>query len=419
MRAPPLDPARPSTRAEPSPDEPRPGTALYVHVPFCAAKCSYCDFYSLAAAGHDLDGLVELLLREARARAPRRPATVFLGGGTPSLLEERLLARLLDGLDEVTDFRSSAAEVTAECNPESLDVAKAAALVSLGVSRLSIGVQTLDRATLELFGRVHDADQALRAYECARSSAARSVNFDVIYGFPGHSPEKWRVELERFASLRPQHLSAYNLTYEPGTELAKWREQGRVQALGEEAELELFELTGELLARHGYERYEISNFSLPGHRCEHNLNYWRNGDYVGLGPSAVSFSGGVRRGNPRSLERWARRVAGGEDAGDWRESLDPLGRLAETWWLGLRLSDGVEPGRARSAARWTDPLDPCERLAAELASEGWLERRAPDAYRLTARALPLADAIARKFLALSPDAPSRAGGPREPLRMGE
>ena len=188
------------------------GTALYVHLPFCAAKCTYCDFYSVPAEGQDLAGVLDDVLLEARRRAPRHPRTVFLGGGTPSLYSRADLRRLLDGLDAITGFRSSAVEVTAECNPESLDGAKAETFLELGVNRLSVGVQSLRPSVLEFFGRVHSTDQGLRALRAARSAGVERLSADLIYSCPGLTSEQWREDLHTVLEVGLEHFSAYSLT---------------------------------------------------------------------------------------------------------------------------------------------------------------------------------------------------------------
>lgn len=381
-----------------------PGTALYVHLPFCAAKCHYCDFFSVPDEGHDLGGMVEAILREAELRAPREPRTVFLGGGTPSLLPVELLQRLLERLDELTDFRRSAVEVTAECNPESLDEEKASALLQLGVERLSIGFQSLDQAVLELFGRVHSVEDSFAAFEAARRAGVQDINVDMIYAVPDQSAEQWEADLQRVLSLGPDHLSAYNLTFEEETRFRRWLEQGRLARAPEELELQLFQTTRRMTAEHGLEAYEISNYARRGCRCDHNLGYWGNGDYVGIGPSAVSAVGGIRGGNPKGISAYRRAMEGGSGAISWTEQLEPLERLGETWWLGLRLSEGLDPTLARSRAGWTGAADPALEVAARLAEEGLLQER-DGRWSLTARGIPLADGVAREFLLLE--------GPRE------
>jgi oxygen-independent coproporphyrinogen-3 oxidase len=377
------------------------GTPLYVHLPFCAAKCHYCDFFSVAALGHDLDGMVEAVLAEAGERAPWRPRTVFLGGGTPSLLPGPLLRRLLDGLQRTTSFRDSAVEVTAECNPESLDRAKAALLADLGIGRLSIGFQSLRPEILELFGRVHGVEDSLRAFEAARGAGVRSVSVDLIYAVPGQGPGEWMEDLERVLGLGPDHVSAYNLAFEEQTPFQRWLEEGRLTRWPEEIELEFLQRTGARLSEAGLEGYEVSNFARSGHQCLHNVNYWENGDYVGIGPSAVSSVAGERRGNVRSVGEYRRALDGGsvEAAAAWRERLDPLERLGETWWLGLRTRAGVDPAQARSRAGLVaDTPDPAEETAQRLLSLDLLERTDAGRYRLTGRGWPLADAVSREFV---------------------
>lgn len=375
------------------------GTALYVHVPFCVVKCPYCDFFSVEAKGQDLGATVRALLNEARARAPRSPRTVFIGGGTPSLLPEPLLVELIDGLDEITGFRAAALEVTAECNPESLDRDKARLLTELGVTRLSLGIQSLDPDILTFLGRAHGPEDGLRALEAAQATGA-DVSVDMIYASPGQSTQDWEGELARVLEFEPHHLSAYNLTIEEGTMFHVLRERGELTPAPEEVELASFERTRELAEAAGLGRYEISNYARPGHECLHNLTYWANGAYVGLGPGAVSKVGLTRAGNPRSLAPYLRWVESEGHATLWREQLEPLHRLGETWWLGLRRSVGVDPAEALLAAGLDGGVDdPAPGLARELEQQGLLEE-ADGRWRLTDRGLPLADGVARKFLAL-------------------
>lgn len=400
-----VEPARsPASRA--GGPRPAPGTPLYVHVPFCAAKCTYCDFYSLAGEGQDLAGTLELLLAEAAARAPERPRTVYLGGGTPSYYGPADLERLLDGLERVSRFRSSAVEVTCECNPESLDLAKARLLRELGVDRLSIGLQSLEPRILELFGRVHDVAAGFAAVEAARAAGFERVSVDLIYGVPGQDLARWQADLARVLALRPDHVSAYQLTFEEGTPLGAQLHAGTVARLSEETELAFFEATHGQLAAAGYEGYEVSNFCLSGQQCLHNVNYWRNGPYLGLGPSAVSKIGHRRFGNPRSLVPWREAVAAGRPATAWEETPAPELRLGETWWLGLRTRAGVDPDEARRVAGHEGP-DPTAAERAALAAVGLLEEGAGRT-RLSARGWPLADAVARRLLAACRTAGSAA-----------
>jgi putative oxygen-independent coproporphyrinogen III oxidase len=373
------------------------GTPLYVHLPFCAAKCHYCDFFSVPAEGQDRDGMIGAILAEAERFAPRNPQTVYFGGGTPSLLDAGELERLLDALDRITSFRSIASEVTAECNPESLDEEKARALLRLGVTRLSIGIQSLHDDVLASFGRVHSADDGLRAYGAARQAGASDVNVDLIYAVPGQTAASWSRDLDRILALEPDHVSAYNLTFEEETPFRRWLDEGKLARSSEETELELFWIAREMLAARGYDAYEISNFARPGRRCRHNVNYWRNGGYLGLGPSAVSKVGHSRAGNLKGTGAYVRRIAEGGDARIWKETPSAATRLAETWWLGLRLREGLRPSDARRAAGLVGDHDPALGVAEALEGDGLLER-SDERFRLTHRGLPLADWIARRFL---------------------
>lgn len=374
------------------------GTPLYVHLPFCEKKCHYCDFFSLPAEGQDIDGTVDAILAESTLRSPRAPRTVFVGGGTPSLLSIPQLQRFFDQLEEHTGFRSSSIETTVECNPESLDRDKAAALLDLGVGRLSIGFQSLEPETLELFGRVHDVDQSFRAFDAARSAGFERLNIDLIFAAPGHSTDAWRQALQRVLDLHPEHLSAYNLAFEEDTVFSRWLDQGKLQRQPDEVELELFHLTRELTHAAGLSPYEISNYARPAEECLHNLNYWENGSYVGIGPSAASCIAGRRSGNLKALVPYNQRARDGASVEAWSEALEPDARLGETWWLGLRTTRGVDPREARATSGVSESPDRAEQLASRLAQEGLLEE-VGGRYRLTARGLPLADAVAAEFLA--------------------
>ena len=373
------------------------GTALYVHLPFCEAKCNYCDFFSVPAAGQDIDSTVDAVLEEARQRAPLNPHTVFIGGGTPSLLDQRQMRHFLIELETACSFRESAVEVTLECNPESLDRDKAELMLELGVRRLSIGFQSLDPQTLKLFGRVHDVDASFSAFEAARTAGVEDLNLDMIYASPGHDVAGWRRALQRVLELEPEHLSAYNLAFEEDTVFSRWLRDGKLQGLPEEVELEMFALTRELTSKAGLQAYEISNYARPGHECLHNQNYWSNGSYVGIGPSAVSYIGGRRSGNFKGIESYRTRIANAGHANEWSESLDPRARLGETWWLGLRQARGVSPEEARSTSGFGSSEDPALDTARGLVETGLLlvnEGR----YVLSPRGVPLADRVASEFL---------------------
>jgi len=374
------------------------GTPLYIHVPFCEAKCPYCDFFSVAGEGQDIEGSLEGLLTELERRAPKRPRTIFVGGGTPSWLSVAQLVRLFDFLQDLTSFRDEPTEVTVECNPESLDAEKARALVELGATRLSIGFQSLRPNILELFGRVHGVEDCFEAYQAAREAGPSAVSIDLIFGAAGQTSQEWSQDLDRVLDLSPDHLSCYALTFEEGTPFTRWLEAGRIDRMPEEEELELFRITRDRITKRGYEAYEVSNFCLSGHECRHNINYWRNGPYVGVGPGAASHVDGLRFGNPRALEVWRKAAVGEGDPTSWTERLEPGHRLGETWWLGLRLAEGLDPAAAQKIAGVDPASDPCLPAAERLALEGLLTESS-GRWHLTPRGLELSDAVSSELLA--------------------
>lgn len=307
-----------------------------MHLPFCVSKCRYCDFHSIVLKDHDLEKYVELVLAEARVRAQDlHPATVFFGGGTPSILPPDLLARLLDGLNEITGFRASSRETTMEANPESLDQATADCARAGGVNRLSIGVQSLRPDILQAYDRVHSPGDALRAFRYARQAGFERINLDLIHSFPGHDLQPWLEDLAVLVDLQPDHLSCYELSFEPGTPLTRRRDAGRFPEEGEDKRKEVFLATGNFLQEAGFDRYEVSNFARPGEACRHNVGYWLLRPCVGLGSGAVSWDGQARRRNEEDLKLWQRRL--GQDAAEEEERPPARTRLFDCYMMGLRM----------------------------------------------------------------------------------
>lgn len=344
---------------------------VYVHFPYCLAKCPYCDFTSFAAPREEIphaayaDAVIAELGKRAEALADSRTATVFFGGGTPSLWEPaelgRVLAAIFERLPPTEDV-----EITAECNPSSLDEQRARSLVRAGVNRLSVGVQSLDRRRLAFLGRLHDPDGALAAVRAAQSSGAR-VSADLIFGVEGgapQSPEDAAEEVGRVADLGLSHVSAYGLTIEPGTRFGDLHRKGRLPVAPDEAIMAGFAAVGEALASRGLARYEVSNYAVPGDEARHNLRYWLGHDYLGLGCAAVGTLGAggatARRyknaRDPRQYMRLARERSPTEQE---IEELDPEARLRERIMLGLRLTAGLDLTEA-AADLGVDPL-PAER----------------------------------------------------------
>ena len=323
---------------------------VYVHIPFCASRCSYCDFFStlrLDEVGHDY---VEALIAEARLRKAElngEPVkTLYMGGGTPSQLPLPLLARLIDGLKATLDL-NAVQEFTLEANPDDVTPEWSAAVRALGVNRVSMGVQSFQDAVLRLVGRRHTARQAIDAVASLRHAGIDNISIDLIYGLPGQTLETWAESVRQAVDLRPQHISAYGLTYEPGTRLWQQRECGEVVEASEDQYLDMYRILVGLLQVAGYEHYEISNFALPGYRSRHNSSYWNETPYLGLGAAAHSYDGTMRRSNPADLCGYITRITSGQPACQV-EDLAWWERYDERVMLGLRTADGVDAHRLRS-----------------------------------------------------------------------
>lgn len=323
---------------------------VYVHIPFCASRCSYCDFFStlrLDEVGHDY---VEALIAEARLRKVElngEPVkTLYMGGGTPSQLPLPLLARLIDGLKATLDL-NAVQEFTLEANPDDVTPEWCAAVRALGVNRVSMGVQSFQDAVLRLVGRRHTARQAIDAVASLRHAGIDNISIDLIYGLPGQTLETWAESVRQAVDLRPQHISAYGLTYEPGTRLWQQRECGEVVEASEDQYLDMYRILVGMLQMAGYEHYEISNFALPGYRSRHNSSYWNETPYLGLGAAAHSYDGTMRRSNPADLCGYIRRITSGQPACQV-EDLAWWERYDERVMLGLRTADGVDAHRLRS-----------------------------------------------------------------------
>jgi oxygen-independent coproporphyrinogen-3 oxidase len=320
------------------------GTSLYVHVPFCVVKCGYCDFNSYVVDDEAVhDRFLTALDAELRSAWPAglRPVSVFFGGGTPSLLSPARLRTLLDIVGRHVDLRSCA-EVSMEANPESLTGEKAALVRELGVSRLSMGVQSFHPRHLRFLDRAHSAERAESAFAELRAAGCDNVSIDLMFGIPTETCAEWEADLERALALQPDHLSCYNLTFEPGTRLYRDLQRDTVAPNEQEDDRTMFLHTRERLARAGFSAYEVSNFAGRGGPCRHNDHYWLQGDYVGVGPGASSHRNGVRATNLKAVAAWADAVCSGLPGTATAETLRPLQRASEAIWLGIRRTDGID-----------------------------------------------------------------------------
>lgn len=365
---------------------------MYVHFPYCLAKCPYCDFVSYSSSRETIDGkgYADAVLLELAGRAGgatgRIVSSVFFGGGTPSLWEPRELGRVvhavrstLDVIDEGGASRTASSspaatlEVTVECNPSSLDDRQASSLANVGVNRLSIGVQSLREDRLRYLGRLHDGDGARRAVRAAMNSGAARVSADFIFGLPGQTPDDARREVLELVELGLTHLSCYQLTIEPGTRFGELARRGRLPLADEGAVAESYAAVQDALEANGLRHYEVSNYALPGDECRHNLGYWHGDEYLGLGCAAVGFllrqepnEPGCRRSGVRWRNHASPRAYVEQTQANETEELDAETLMRERIMLGLRLDSGVDIDEA----------------AKDLGAEGWTEERERAARKL-------------------------------------
>lgn len=371
--------------------------SVYVHVPFCVVKCGYCDFTSYTVEDRTvMDRYLDGLHQELKlAGLPDRPHTVFFGGGTPTYLDEERLRRLFAITGRILDLRGTA-EVTMEANPESVTAEKAKLMKEAGVTRVSMGVQSFDPDFLRFLDRAHDAEQARRAYDIFRTAGFDNISLDLIFALPGQTLTQWQQDLETALSWEPDHLSCYNLTFEPGTRLTKELERGEVKANPDRLDRQMFEWTRTRCAEAGYAAYETSNFAGRGGPCRHNLHYWQQGDYVGVGPGAAEHRGGVRGTNLKPLDAWCSSLEKGIRPVASAETLDPRQGLAEALWLGLRMSEGIDLDELNARLG----RDPREVFAAELArlqEEGMVELEG-SRLRLSAEGTLFGNTVGEAFL---------------------
>ena len=315
---------------------------LYIHVPLCISKCTYCDFYKVTQkqwVGDDafLEALELELIGLPHAFKPK---TIFIGGGTPTALSSMSMKKLLHSIAEHVDL-SAVSEFTSEANPRSLTDEMCEVLRVGGVNRLSLGVQSFQSAALHLLGRNHTAQVAEEAYYRAREAGFSSVNIDLIQSIPGLTPQHRKREIDHLLELMPDHVSIYNLIYEKGTPLYKKKLEGQLQDLTDDDEADTFEFIKASMVKAGYEHYEISNFTKPGHACAHNINYWKGGDYLGCGPSAHSHWQGERYANVHDLEHYCTRLKEGVAIKSFSERLADKAKARETFVMWLRLTEGV------------------------------------------------------------------------------
>ena len=316
---------------------------IYIHIPFCAVKCMYCDFYSIADQNDQIPSFIEALIKEIKISKmlpeDRIFDTVFIGGGTPSLIEAKFLERIISALDKKFDL-SNVNEFTIEANPGEAPKERLKDFLSLGINRLSIGVQSLHPHLLSFLTRIHDATQVFTTFENARSVGFENISCDLIYSIPGQTWSMWEKDLRKIISLQPNHISAYTLTVEKGTSLFELVRNRKVQMPIDDETGKWFLDTHKILEESGYPGYEISNFGSLDMQCKHNLHYWRIDPYMAFGPSAHGFDGQRRWNNTRSLNNYFQKIKSNEKPISTTENLSDLDLVNEALGFGLRMKEG-------------------------------------------------------------------------------
>ena len=371
--------------------------ALYVHIPFCRRKCRYCSFVSYEGREADIPAYVNAIKKEIANHAGGECVdSIYFGGGTPSLLSTGQIGEILEAARSHFTI-DPAAEISIEANPGTVDEDYLTGIRRLGVNRLSLGVQSLRDDELKLLGRIHTAAQAEEAMSLARKSGFDNVNLDFIYGLPGQSLADWQVTLEKALALAPEHLSLYALTLEPGTPLWQAVEQKQLPAIDPDLAADQYELAEDMLAAGGYRHYEISNWARPGRECRHNLVYWRNLPYWGVGVAAHSCLDGHRYANTSSLDEYLAAFSRGAlPEKQLDEKISPELWLAETVILGLRLGEGVSVAKI-SGQSGIDFQERYRRPVREMADLGLLEYSGGN-IKLTRRGRLLSNEVFWRFL---------------------
>lgn len=346
---------------------------IYIHIPFCASKCSYCDFYSLQGCDYLMpdyqDALIDHIAESGRAIKAYEVDSVYFGGGTPSFYGADRLIEIFEELKLNGNVRLDA-EVTVECNPDSISLNAMKLLHQEGINRISIGIQASDNNLLKLIGRRHNFLQAQRAFADARKAGFDNISVDLMYGLPSQTKSDWAETLAKIVEMHPEHISCYGLKLEPGTEMYK-NYNGSPILPSDDEQADMYSYAAEMLERYGYRQYEISNFSAPGYESKHNLKYWNMDDYMSFGPGAHSCVGNLRYSFVKNLKEYIYGVGKKISIVDEYEIVDPLERATEYVMLGMRTSQGISEHdyRLRCQCDWR----PIGKVLEAFKEKGWVE----------------------------------------------
>ena len=318
---------------------------IYLHIPFCAVKCMYCDFYSITDRESSIPTFIKAIVQEIKeCRIDASDwiiDTIFIGGGTPSLLSANMIEALLSQLHKKYDL-SNIREITIEANPGEAPKDRLKSFYEMGINRVSIGAQSFQPNLLQFLTRIHTKDQIFETYDNARNAGFDNINCDLIYSIPGQTWSDWSDDLDTISAMSPEHISAYTLTAEKGTELFSMVLNNKLTMPKKEQEGKWFLKTHDILFQNGYQAYEVSNFSKPGYECNHNLHYWNIEPYLAFGPSAHGFDGKYRWNNSRSLDQYISCILAGKSAISMREKISAIEHVNEKIGFGLRMKKGFE-----------------------------------------------------------------------------
>ena len=379
-----------------------PVTSLYVHVPFCAQKCDYCAFYSEASSGELINRYVHALVRELEiVAADLKPKTIFFGGGTPSLLNLRQWETILRAMEKLNLL--GAEEFTIESNPATVSADKSKLLRDFGVNRISMGVQSLDEKLLDRLGRIHSREQVFKSFDILRAADFENINLDLMFAIPTQTMEIWRATLNEAMAMQSEHLSSYEVIYEDDTPLYEQLKAGEF-SVDEELACAMYEELISAATKRGFHQYEIANFArgelnsekIPERACKHNVNYWRGGNFYGLGPSATGYVRGVRTKNWANTPLYCDQLEKGKRAIESSEELPPLRRAGEIAAFGLRMNAGWPFADFKRTTDF-DLRNEWDSEMNQLAERGWAKRDA-EKFHLTHQGLRFADAAAEMFL---------------------
>lgn len=347
---------------------------VYIHIPFCASKCGYCDFYSLSGCDHMMpdyqDALIDHIEESAQSLKSYEVDSVYFGGGTPSFYGADRIVEIFNTLKLNGNVRLDS-EVTVECNPDSTSLNALKLLREEGVNRLSLGVQSANNDLLKLIGRRHNFQQVKRSMQDARDAGFENISLDLIYGLPSQSKSDWAETLARIIELHPEHISCYGLKLEEGTPMYE-RYKGSPILPDDDEQADMYFYAADVLERYGYKQYEISNFAAKGFESKHNLKYWNLDDYMGFGPGAHSCVGNLRYSFVKDLKQYISGVARGVSIIDEYRQIDPMERAVEYIMLGMRTSNGISEHdyRTRCQCDWR----PIHKVLLAFAEKGWAEK---------------------------------------------